>query len=129
MNITNKMTAGSTEREIKTFLPLPCFICSPPFFNVFKIEGTVSYTHLDVYKRQLISCNHLYYKTGTPYAARSGTSMSTPMISGAVALLLEAHPDMTNKEVKLKIKASCVPIDTPHARQGWGMLNIKKLLL
>lgn len=78
---------------------------------------------------QIISCNHLYYKTGTPYAARSGTSMSTPMISGAIALLLEAHPDMTNKEVKLKIKASCVPIDTPHARQGWGMLNIKKMLL
>lgn len=78
---------------------------------------------------QIISCNYSYYKTGTPYAVRSGTSMSTPMVSGAVALLLESHPDMTNKEVKLKIKASCVPINTPHVRQGWGMLNIKKLLL
>ena len=34
------------------------------------------------------------------YTIKSGTSMSTPIVSGAVALLLERFPDMTNKDVK-----------------------------
>lgn len=62
------------------------------------------------------------------YVTKSGTSMSTPMVSGAVALLLSAHPEMSPKEVKMKIRESCFDMGYPHGRQGWGRLDVKELL-
>ena len=35
-----------------------------------------------------------------PYIARSGTSMSTPIVSGGIALLLEKYPEMTNLRIE-----------------------------
>lgn len=61
-----------------------------------------------------------------PYTVKSGTSMATPVVSGAIACLLSRYPDMTNVEVKLKLRESCVPTEnTP----GWGMLHVGRLLL
>lgn len=62
------------------------------------------------------------------YTIKSGTSMSTPIVSGAIALLLEKYPDMTNKDVKLKLMESSDDIGLPKNQQGWGLLNIKRLL-
>lgn len=62
------------------------------------------------------------------YTTKSGTSMATPMVSGAIALLLSAYPDMTNLEVKIRLKNSAVDLGLPHAQQGWGMLNVQKLI-
>lgn len=62
------------------------------------------------------------------YTIKSGTSMATPIISGAVALLLSKNPNMTNKEVKLKLRESAVDLGHPWSKQGWGLLNIPKLL-
>ena len=62
------------------------------------------------------------------YTIKSGTSMSTPIVSGATALLLERYPDMTNKDVKLKLRESCVDIGLPRNQQGWGLLNVEKLV-
>ena len=59
---------------------------------------------------------------------KSGTSMATPMVSGAVALLLEKYPDMTNREVKIRLKQSAKDLGYKHEIQGWGQLNIKNLL-
>lgn len=58
----------------------------------------------------------------------SGTSMSTPVVSGAVALLLEARPDLTPDEVKLVLKHSARDIKKPPNQQGWGLLDIGKML-
>ena len=54
--------------------------------------------------------------------------MSTPVVSGAVALLLSKYPEMTNREVKIRIKNSAVDLGYPHERQGWGLLNVERLL-
>lgn len=62
------------------------------------------------------------------YVAKSGTSMSCPMVSGAVALLLERYPNMTNLEVKVRLKNAAVDLGRPHACQGWGMLDIPSLI-
>lgn len=63
------------------------------------------------------------------YSAKSGTSMATPVLSGILALLLEKYPDMTNKEVKLRLYNRAVDLGLPKSRQGWGRAEIKKLLL
>ncbi|ROR30433.1 serine protease AprX [Mobilisporobacter senegalensis] len=62
------------------------------------------------------------------YTTKSGTSMATPIVSGAIALLLSAYPEMTNKEVKVKLRNSATDLGFPWSKQGWGLLNIRKLL-
>lgn len=62
------------------------------------------------------------------YIYKSGTSMSTPMVSGAVALLLSVHPELSNKEVKRKLILTARDLHLPWQQQGAGMLDIKKLL-
>lgn len=62
------------------------------------------------------------------YAVKSGTSMATPIVTGAIALLLSKYPNMTNKEVKLKLRECAVDLGQPWAKQGWGLLNIPRLL-
>ncbi len=73
----------------------------------------------------VVSCACQDYK----YTIKSGTSMSTPIVSGAVALLLEKYPEMTNRDVKLKLRESCRDIGLPRNQQGWGLLDVEKLLI
>lgn len=54
--------------------------------------------------------------------------MSTPLVSGAIALLLEKYPDMNNRDVKLRIRERCVDLGLPRNQQGWGGLDVKRLL-
>lgn len=77
----------------------------------------------------VFSCNVDYTKeNGKLYIAKSGTSMSTPIVSGAVADLLSKYPNMTNMEVKECLKNSCNNLGLPFTRQGSGLLNFQKLL-
>lgn len=78
---------------------------------------------------RIISCASLQsVRSGHPYSIKSGTSMSTPIVSGAIALLLGQYPDMTPREVKIRLKNTSTDLHLPHERQGWGMLNIEALL-
>lgn len=63
------------------------------------------------------------------YTIKSGTSMSTPIVSGAIALLLEKYPEMTNRDVKLKLMESSRDLGLPRNQQGWGLLDVERLLL
>lgn len=62
------------------------------------------------------------------YTAKSGTSMATPLVSGAIALLLEKYPDMSNRDVKLRLRERCTDLGLPQNQQGWGLLDVEKLL-
>ena len=73
---------------------------------------------------RIVSCSNQPQK----YQIKSGTSMSTPLVSGAIALLLEKYPQMTNKEVKLHLRERAVDLGLPHNQQGWGLLDVKRLL-
>ncbi|MGC9336420.1 MAG: S8 family serine peptidase, partial [Anaerolineae bacterium] len=73
------------------------------------------------------------------YATLSGTSMSSPHVAGAVALLLEAKPNTPSQAVRGILQNSADPrdwwgypgvgyIDNVH-RQGAGMLDIDDAIL
>lgn len=83
----------------------------------------------------IVSCNlvsdsrsSLAKRCKNLYTVKSGTSMSTPIVSGAIALLLSSEPNLTNRDVKLRLKYSGTDLGYPQNKQGWGMLNIEKLL-
>lgn len=61
------------------------------------------------------------------YTAKSGTSMSTPIVSGCIALLLQRYPQMTNREVKIWLRDYARDLGKPHERQGWGMIDMESL--
>lgn len=81
----------------------------------------------------IISCNHVIsmshpFSKPVYYTSKSGTSMSTPIVSGALALLLSKEPQLSNLDVKIHLKNCAVDLGYPHERQGWGLLTIPNLL-
>lgn len=63
------------------------------------------------------------------YAVTAGTSMAAPMVSGAVALLLERAPGLTQPELRALLQAGSDALATapePVTREGGGVLNIAR---
>ena len=93
-------------------------------FNSFAVEGIVAVT--------TVVFNGRTYK----FFRLSGTSMSAPMVTGAVALLLEADPNLSPAEVK-EILLDNARLDNltgdigpeGHVRWGHGKLDIHNVLV
>jgi serine protease AprX len=60
------------------------------------------------------------------YGIKSGTSMSTPLISGAAARMLEKNPSLTNVEIKRMLKETADDMGLPRNLQGWGRFNSQR---
>lgn len=73
----------------------------------------------------ILSCSIL---PSQPYQKKSGTSMAAPFVSGAIALLLEKDPLLKNVEIKMLLKEACTDLGYDRNQQGWGQLDIEKLL-
>lgn len=75
----------------------------------------------------IISCNSITGARREPYTVKSGSSMATPVVSGAIAMLLSKHPDMSNVEIKLRLRETCRHIEM-EGEQGWGLLQVDRFL-
>ena len=71
------------------------------------------------------------------YATLSGTSMAAPHAAGAAALLLDAHPDLSVEEVKLRLQNSSEQVGLSIAptaglevvhRQGSGLIQVDRAI-
>ncbi len=60
----------------------------------------------------------------------SGTSMATPMVSGAVALLVQKKPDLTPAQVKDIMEKTAKQLGTgvPNNNYGYGRISIKNAI-
>lgn len=66
---------------------------------------------------------------GKPYSygVKSGTSMSTPLVTGAIACALEKNPALTNTDIKTMLMNSADDMGLPQNLQGWGKFNLQKV--
>lgn len=62
------------------------------------------------------------------YAQKSGTSMSTPYVSGTIAQILEKDSKLTNVEIKMLLMESAVDLGYSHNIQGWGLFDRERFL-
>lgn len=62
------------------------------------------------------------------YEKKSGTSMSTPIVSGCAALILSANPKLSNNEVKMILINNAEDLGFDKSRQGNGLVRVDKIL-
>lgn len=62
------------------------------------------------------------------YSYQSGTSVAAPIVSGAVALVAEQFPWMTNKNLSATVLTTGTNAFTPDAVWGRGLLDIGKAI-
>ena len=67
------------------------------------------------------------------YTAQSGTSMSSPVVAGAIALWLEAKPDLTPDEILEVLEHTCThpeeSMEYPNNVYGHGQIDVYQGLL
>jgi len=59
----------------------------------------------------------------TSYGLSSGTSFSCPLLAGAVALILSAHPNLTPMEILDILRQTASQSNSPDNLMGWGIIN------
>ncbi len=58
-----------------------------------------------------------------------GTSLSTPLVAGAAALILSAHPELTPVQVRDALRNTANRAGSPNDSTGWGLIDTYKALL
>lgn len=61
---------------------------------------------------------------GKGYTAASGTSLATPLVGGAAALILDAHPDWTPMMVREAMMQTASQANMPDNNYGYGIINV-----
>ncbi len=62
------------------------------------------------------------------YGPASGTSLSCPLVSGAAALLVEAHPEWGPMVVRAALLTTADRAAAPDNTYGWGRINVEAAL-
>ncbi len=74
--------------------------------------------------QQLTAAELLYYTTA------AGTSFSAPQVAGAIALMLEANPNLSPAEVRDILQRTATPLPPAYAHEtGAGLLNAHAAVL
>ena len=63
---------------------------------------------------------------GNSYGTNSGTSMASPHVAGCIALLKQAAPGLTGKQLKAILFSTCTDLGTPGEdnNYGKGLVNV-----
>jgi subtilisin family serine protease len=66
------------------------------------------------------------YAVDEHYAKLDGTSMATPHVAGAAAIVAAQHPDWSGQQIKAALMASANPINATIYQQGAGRLDVAR---
>ncbi len=61
----------------------------------------------------------------TSFVQVSGTSLSCPLVAGAAALVLEAHPTLSNMEIFDRLRTTASQANAPDSLLGWGIVDAR----
>jgi serine protease AprX len=90
--------------------------------GVTNVTGAEGATGADT---QRLSASELPY-----YTTASGTSFSAPQVAGAIALMLEANPNLTPAQTKDILQRTATPLPPYYQHEvGVGMLNVHAAVL
>ncbi|MEP6717778.1 MAG: S8 family serine peptidase [bacterium] len=101
-----------------------------PGVNVVSLRGSgvasvTGATGLAGADSQRLSASELPY-----YTTANGTSFSAPQVAGAMALMLEANPNLTPAEIKGILQRTATPLPPYYTYEtGTGMLNVHAAVL
>ncbi len=62
------------------------------------------------------------------YGYYGGTSLATPLVAGAAALLIQARPWLTNMEVREALMSTATHAQDPNNDHGWGVPQLLRAL-
>lgn len=75
-----------------------------------------------------VGTNSVKATTNNGYAYGAGTSMASPFVTGAVAVVAEKYPWMTNKNLATTILTTGTTASTPSDTWGRGLLDLGKAI-
>ncbi|HEX6355701.1 S8 family serine peptidase [Actinophytocola sp.] len=118
------LTVGAVDRDDQ----LATFSSTGPRFNDGAIKPDITAPGVDI-----VAARAANGWNGTPvgdgYVSMSGTSMATPHVAGAAAILAGAHPDWTADRLKSALMSSADPTDGLTAyEQGAGRVDVPAAL-
>ena len=58
------------------------------------------------------------------YRYENGTSLATPLVAGAAACVLQAHPDWTPQQVREAFMMTASDPENPDNQYGWGIIDV-----
>ncbi|MBC8323164.1 MAG: S8 family peptidase [Candidatus Marinimicrobia bacterium] len=58
------------------------------------------------------------------YRTANGTSLSAPLVSGAAAVILSAHPDWTPMQIREALMMTADRVDAPDNDYGYGVIDV-----
>ena len=99
---------------VDSFRTIAGFSSPGPTFDG-RIKPDICAMGVDVFCAN-IEVNNTYFRL-------SGTSLSTPIISGLAALVMEAHPDWTAQQVRTALKMTASQAQNPDNDFGWGIAD------
>jgi len=105
----------------------------------FSSRGPTSFGHLlkpDVAAPggQILSATLREFSGGSPFAVFDGTSMATPHVTGAAALLVQRHPSWSPQQIKSALVSTGGPAwadtgrtqEAPVTAEGGGLVSIPR---
>ncbi len=90
--------------------------------GVINVTGVLGLANADIQRLSLTEIPH--------YTTSSGTSFSAPQVAGAIALMLEANPNLTPAEIRDILQRTATPLPPYYLHEaGTGMLNVHAAVL
>jgi subtilisin family serine protease len=69
-----------------------------------------------------------YWSADDRYVYGIGTSFATPLIAGAVCLLIEARPELSPTQIREALRGTASRAANPDNNYGWGIADVGKAL-